>query len=148
MSVPRAEQTADPFLRRFLERVPADIAGSFTPAQLDAVKLAFAARSWGEHAVDIRRVVGAGRWRFYIVLLAGRTRREADGLGSRLLVLVLGSLFAALRRVFAVFLIAGALTAVAVGGFGVLYTAKRALHIDVVAGVEMLPDRIIENLLR
>lgn len=33
----------DPFLRRFFERVPSDIARSFTPSQLDAIKMVFGA---------------------------------------------------------------------------------------------------------
>lgn len=34
---------ADPFLRRFFERVPGDIARTFTPSQLNAIKMVFGA---------------------------------------------------------------------------------------------------------
>ena len=39
----RAAAEADPFLHRFFDRVPADIARSFTPLQLDAIKMVFGA---------------------------------------------------------------------------------------------------------
>jgi hypothetical protein len=39
----RPVMITDPFLRRFFERVPSDIARSFTPAQLDAIKMVFGA---------------------------------------------------------------------------------------------------------
>jgi hypothetical protein len=39
----RPVMITDPFLRRFFERVPSDIARSFTPNQLDAIKMVFGA---------------------------------------------------------------------------------------------------------
>lgn len=35
--------STDPFVRRFFARVPTDIARSFTPVQLDAIKMVFGA---------------------------------------------------------------------------------------------------------
>jgi hypothetical protein len=39
----RAGLNGDPFVRRFFARVPTDIAQSFTPVQLDAIKMVFGA---------------------------------------------------------------------------------------------------------
>jgi hypothetical protein len=138
-SGPDAFEPADPFLRRFLERVPTEVARSFTAAQLEAVKMAFGARSWGDHALEFRRAIGAGRWRFYVVFLAGRARRTSDGHGSRRA--------SAVKKTSAALLLGLVLTAAMMGGIGALYAAKRALHIDIIPGVDMLPDKDLERLI-
>ena len=51
------------------------MACSFTPAQLDAVKLAFGAAPRGAHAIDVRLSLPLGRRWGYFVLLAGLERR-------------------------------------------------------------------------
>jgi hypothetical protein len=51
----------DPFFATFFSRIPEDVACSFTPAQLDAVKLAFGARVRGAHAIDVRLSLPLGR---------------------------------------------------------------------------------------
>ncbi len=72
----------DPFIRKFLTRIPPDVAASFTPAQFDAIKLAFGARDWGAHTVDIRKSFPLFWSSFYLVLLMGRNRRSADRLAA------------------------------------------------------------------
>ena len=68
----------DPFHRMFFARIPKDVASSFTPAQLDAIKRAFGARALGAHAIDIRMSMPLGRRSVYLVLLAGREKRTFD----------------------------------------------------------------------
>jgi hypothetical protein len=64
-----------PFIGRFLDGMPRDVADSFTPDQLQAVQRAFGMRhATSPHAVDLRRSVGVLGRRFYVVLLMGRER--------------------------------------------------------------------------
>lgn len=131
--------TNDPFLQTFFGRVPADVAESFTPAQLDAIKRAFGARSRGSHGVDLRfslPFVGA-----YIVFLIGREHRPASRRAME----------RALRPVWtlanAVIIVAFVLMLLA-SAFAVLYTGKRTLGIDLFPGIDMLPDKAIERSLQ
>jgi hypothetical protein len=64
-----------PAVERFLARLPAELAGSFSAAQLEAVELHFGMRHRAAHAIDWRRRVRLGVARFYVVVLAGRERR-------------------------------------------------------------------------
>jgi hypothetical protein len=61
---------------RFLARLPADLAASFTREQLAAVELHFAMRYRHSHALDWRRRIKLPFLRVYVVLLAGRDRKE------------------------------------------------------------------------
>jgi hypothetical protein len=77
----------DAFIARFLARMPADVAASFTPAQLQAVERAFGMRYAVAHAIDLRRRIRLPWGRYYLVLLFGRdTRAEGDRPGPRLFV--------------------------------------------------------------
>jgi hypothetical protein len=62
-------------IEMFLGRLPADLAASFSPAQLDAVALHFAMRHRPRHAIDWRHRVALPFARFYVILLAGREHR-------------------------------------------------------------------------
>ncbi|MGF1765858.1 hypothetical protein L4D06_00500 [Enterovibrio makurazakiensis] len=66
----------DPFIRSFLEKIPADVASTFTESQLLQVKLMYGTRGKASHVVDIRTVLGGFGWNYYLVLLFGRNRRE------------------------------------------------------------------------
>jgi hypothetical protein len=134
-------ETGDPFHAIFFARIPADVARSFSPAQLDAVKLAFGARSPGAHAVDLRFSVPMGRRSWYVVLLAGPLQHLSD---HRLLKRLFRPIAAAANAAAAALV----LMMFAVCCLGVLYAGKRALGIDVVPGIDMLPDRQIERLLK
>ncbi len=60
-------------MQLFLERIPQEVADSFTQVQLAAIGLHFGMRYRVSHAIDWR-----GRFlKFYFVLLAGRERRQA-----------------------------------------------------------------------
>jgi hypothetical protein len=131
----------DPFQQVFFSRIPADVARSFSAEQLDAVKVAFGARAPGAHALDFRFSLPLGPRSWYVVLLVGRLRRRSDRTIAR----------RQLRRVRAAVNAAGAalvLSMVATCAVIVLYVGKRALGIDIVPGVDMLPDRQIERLLK
>ena len=131
----------DPFHRMFFARIPKDVAASFTPAQLDAIKRAFGARVVGAHAVDIRMSIPLGWRSVYVVLLAGREKRT---FGRATLERLFRPLWTAANAVvFGCFLVM-----LAAAMFSVLYVGKRALDIDVFPGIDMLPDRMIEHQLR
>jgi len=66
----------DPFIKGLKERLPDDLKDSFTKEQLTALKVAFGARQWGQHPLDLRGTFKLWRWRYYFVLLAGRNRRD------------------------------------------------------------------------
>jgi hypothetical protein len=68
---PSPPRPHDAFTERFLARVPAAVAASFSPAQLHAIRHAFGLRHEPAHDVDLRRRWGG----FYVVLLAGRDGR-------------------------------------------------------------------------
>ncbi len=138
-------QPADPFQKLFFSRIPEDVAESFTPAQLDAVKLAFGARSAGAHVVDVRFTVPVAGRSWYVVLLAGRVHRMRMHLHQR------GMLKRLLRRMWRAGNAFIATAMVLIGMFAlliVLYVGKRALGIDIFPGFDMLPDRQIERSLR
>ena len=67
--------TTDPVISRLLERMPGDVADSFSEEQLSYLRNAIGAREWGRHKVDLRGTVKFFKWRYYYVVLAGRNRR-------------------------------------------------------------------------
>lgn len=70
----------DPFIEQFYSRIPPHIAGTFTDAQLDAIKRAYGARTRGAHGIDVRKSFPFLWMRLYIVLLMGREKRGFDRL--------------------------------------------------------------------
>lgn len=131
----------DPFLKTFFSRIPSDVAKTFSAAQLDAVKRAYGAREPGAHAVDLRMSVPLGRRWFYFVFLVGPERRVVDRLALERLFRPLWTGANVLVLVTMLILFSGA-------AFSLLYTAKRALNIDVFPGIDMLPDHMIESVLK
>jgi hypothetical protein len=131
----------DPFLKTFLDRVPKEVASTFTAAQLDAVRRAFGARSPGAHTVDLRFSVPLGlRW-FYVVFLVGRERRTINRQTlERLFRPILTFANVAVLSIF-LLMFSGAV-------FSLGYLGKRALGIDVFPGIDMLPDRMLESVLK
>src|SRR5437763_11016284 len=83
--------SAEAFIRRFLARVPPDVAGTFSPAQLAAVQRAFGMRYAVDHAVDLRRSLRLPWGRYYFVLLFGRDRPEQGRAGRVAAVLLLAA---------------------------------------------------------
>lgn len=131
----------DPFHALFFSRIPSDVARSFSPAQLDAVKRAFGARSPSTHIVDLRFSVPIGRRAWYVVFLAGRERRSPD---RSLLERLFRPLWTGANAVVA----AAFVLMFAVSLVTILYVGKRALNIDVFPGIDMLPDGSIERVLK
>lgn len=115
----------DPFYEQFCARVPGAVAATFTDVQLDAIKLAYGARTRGAHGVEIRKSFPFLWTRLYIVLLMGRERRGRGRLAREggLLGLI-GDCFVTLL-VWSLFLFPWAM---------VLYAVKSALGIDLVHG--------------
>ena len=68
----------DPTIRHVLDRMPIDIADSFSNEQLMHLRNAIGARNWGHHRVDWRGTFGVpfSRWRWYYVILMGKNRRS------------------------------------------------------------------------
>lgn len=62
-----------PHTRRMLQRMPAEISDTFSPAQIQAIENAIAPR---KHAVDVRLSLPFPGRGMYFVLLAGRNRRD------------------------------------------------------------------------
>lgn len=133
-------KTSDPFFAQFFGRIPGDVAESFDEAQLDAVKMAFGARSRGSHPIDIRMSIPLLTRRFYFVFLAGGEHRPAERLA---LERALRPIWNFANAVIIVSFVLMFLVALAGG----LYAGKRALGIDVFPGIDMLPDQKIERLL-
>jgi hypothetical protein len=59
----------------FLQRLPLQVAQSFTPEQLLAIELHFGMRYRVRHRIDWRTRIGLPFAKFYVVLLAGREHR-------------------------------------------------------------------------
>ena len=112
----------DPIITKLLDKVPADMRGSFTDEQLLALKIALGGRTWGAHAVDARWTLKWWRWQYYFVVLAGRNRR------------VLTDREQAIQRLAMATTLAVFLTFCGLLGILVLYLIKSALGIDLIPG--------------
>lgn len=66
----------DPFLEQFFSRIPEKTANSFSSDQILAIKMAFGARDWGLHAVDLRFSIPL--LRYYVVLVMGPEKRTKE----------------------------------------------------------------------
>lgn len=116
MALRKEEQ--DAFAKGLKERLPAELRESFSNEQLDALKVAFGARRWGKHPVDLRGTLDLLGWRYYYVLLIGRNRRDLTRKERALSRL-------ATALVIFVFLLFSAMV-----GLLMLYLAKSAMGID------------------
>ena len=131
----------DPFLKTFFARIPKDVAATFTAPQLDAVKRAFGARYRGAHAIDLRLSLPLWRRSIYLVFLAGAEQRRFDRRPLELLFRQVWTFANAALLVVFLLVFAGAL-------FAVGYVGKRLVGLDVLPGIDVLPDRTIERLLQ
>ena len=82
----------EPNVQHMLERMPKDVANSFTDDQLFHLNTALAGR--GSHKVDVRGTIGLLRSRYYFVLLAGRDKRDLSRTESRIGKLVMAAVIA------------------------------------------------------
>jgi len=112
----------DPFVVGLKQRLPAELQESFTPQQLDALRNAFATRSWARHKLDWRGTFSLWSNQYYFVLVGGRNKRSL----SRA------------QRSLSLAAKAGAITAFlffsALVGLVALYLVKSAL------GINLLPN--------
>lgn len=115
----------DRFVIEFLSRLSPEQQATFSEEQLQAIKVAFGARRWGIHAIDLRGTFGFLRWRYYFVVLAGRNKRSLSRSEQRAL-RVAELAFLVLFTAFSVLL-----------GLLVIYLAKSALGIDLVPGFSL-----------
>ncbi|WP_371742362.1 hypothetical protein [Aestuariibacter sp. A3R04] len=78
MESDKTSSTEDPALNRLLQRMPPEVAKSFTEEQLSHLHSVLGARSWKKHSLDIRSTfpVPFVKRRIYFVLLMGRNRRD------------------------------------------------------------------------
>jgi len=112
----------DWFATGLKERLPADVRESLTEEQLQALKIAFGARRWGRHPVDLRGTLNVWRSRYYFVFLMGRNDRQLSRRERRL------------SRVANALTIAAFLLFSLLLGLGTLYVFKSAL------GINLLPN--------
>ena len=112
----------DDFVTDLLRKVPAEQRESFSDAQLQALKVALGARSWGAHAVDIRGTLKVWRWRYYYVFLAGRNVRS------------LSRRQATVFRATEILFLVGFLSFSAMLGILALYLLKSFLGVDLIQG--------------
>ena len=117
-----AKNQKDWFEEGLFKRVPEDLRATFTQEQIDALKVAFGARKWGKHPVDIRSTVSVWTWRYYFVVLMGRNRRELSRAEQKTAAFV-QALFITLFLAFSTLL-----------GILVLYLIKSAAGIDLIPG--------------
>jgi hypothetical protein len=122
------------FVQKFLATLSPELAASFTPDQLAGVQRAFGLRHGGRHAFDLRRSVWTPWGRLYLVLLLGPERRSDE---RRALARVLEGLSRLTDAVFS----AALLVLLLLGALGVVYALKLGLGIDLVPGVDVLPDK-------
>ncbi|WP_420935749.1 3-phosphoshikimate 1-carboxyvinyltransferase [Alteromonas sp. A081] len=66
----------EPNVQHLLERIPDKVANSFSDEQLAHLNTALAGRKWGNHKIDLRGTISFFRSRFYIVVLAGKDKRD------------------------------------------------------------------------
>jgi hypothetical protein len=74
----RYELPSQEFIARFRARLPGEIAQTFTDTQLRALEAAFGSRAATRHTLRLRLTIPLPRRRYYLVLFAGRDRRNAD----------------------------------------------------------------------
>jgi hypothetical protein len=113
---------SEPVITKLLDKVPADMRGSFSIEQLLALKVALGGRTWGAHAVDARWTLKWWRWQYNFVVLAGRNRR------------VLADREQHIQRLAMATALAVFLTFSTVVGILVVYLVKSALGIDLIPG--------------
>lgn len=112
----------DAFSEYLRESIPESVVKTFSNDQITALKVAFGAKNWSRHPVDLRDSFRFFRWRFYFVFVAGRDHRT---LSERRYKLMRWAEFC---------LIAGYLIVSILLGVFALYLLKSASGIDIIPG--------------
>ena len=84
----------DRFERAFNQRIPQQVARSFTDDQRAAIRTAFGGELWDGHALDLRGVIPLLRW--YYVFVAGpdkRSKTRSPGFSDRAGSNIIGRIF-------------------------------------------------------
>ena len=76
-------QYHDRFERVFNQRVPLEVAQSFTDQQRAAIRTAFGGENWDGHTVDLRGVIPLFRWYFALVSGPDNRKKRGPGLDDR-----------------------------------------------------------------
>lgn len=118
-------QSSDWFEDGLMKRLPDDLQDSFSQEQIDALKIAFGARKWGKHPVDIRGTVNIWTWRYYFVFLMGRNQRSLSR-RERQISLMMKTFFLFVFLMFST-----------VMGLLVIYLLKSAAGIDLFPGFSL-----------
>lgn len=115
----------DWFENGLMQRLPNDMHDSFTAEQIAALKVAFGARKWGKHPIDLRGTINIWSWRYYFVFLMGRNQRSLSRRERRISLMI---------KTFCLFLFLAFSTLM---GLLVLYLAKSAAGIDLFPGFSL-----------
>ena len=101
------DEYQDRFDRAFKQRIPEQVAHSFTDEQRTAIRTAFGGTNWDGHPVDLRGVIPLVRW--YFAFVAGPDRRgknRSPGLSDRTGSNVLGRIFGTIVMLLMLLLLA------------------------------------------
>ncbi|HAU90883.1 MAG TPA: 3-phosphoshikimate 1-carboxyvinyltransferase [Alteromonas sp.] len=112
-------------IKNLLQRLPDDVAATFTDDQLAALHVALSGRTWGKHPLDIRGTLNLWRKRYYFVVLAGKDMRELSRSQQRM-----GNFALAIFVTIMLFLGLSV-------GFVILYLLKSALGINLFDGFSL-----------
>jgi len=118
-------QSSDWFEDGLMKRLPDELQDSFSQEQIDALKVAFGARKWGKHPVDIRGTINIWTWRYYFVFLMGRNQRSLSR-RERQISLITKTFFTLMFLLFSTLL-----------GLLVIYLIKSAAGIDLFPGFSL-----------
>lgn len=116
----RTHVPVDRFTIELNNRLPTELKGTFTPEQVEAMKVLFGTRSWQRHSCDVRKRFRLRKKTYYLILIMGNT--DSDDRRSRLdtlLTILVGTAMFTVGTLFVMFL---------------LYLLKSALNINI------LPD--------
>ena len=108
-----------------MQRLPSDMQGSFSDEQITALKVAFGARKWGKHPVDLRGTINIWTWRYYFVFLMGRNKRSLSRRERRISLMI---------KTLVTFLFLGFSTLM---GLLIIYLIKSAAGIDLFPGFSL-----------
>ncbi|MCU4674811.1 3-phosphoshikimate 1-carboxyvinyltransferase [Catenovulum sp. 2E275] len=125
----KADEQADkdPAIEQLLNKMPKNVANSFTQEQLNYLTLALSARKWGRHKIDLRRTLSLpfSSRQFYFVFLFGKNSRTLSRTEKNI------------SALSAVLCISLSLILLSVIGLLILYLAKSALGIDIFSGFSL-----------
>lgn len=115
----------DEFKNGLLKRLPREMQESFSSEQVAALNVAFGARKWGKHPVDLRGTVNIWTSKFYFVVLMGRNKRQLSPRERRISLMVKAAFLLIFFTVSTLF------------GLLVIYLLKSAAGINILPGFSL-----------